>query len=97
MDKLNAICELLGTDRVEKLKDYILGVIECDIEDTVKNSYNYIISPETFEMLGEEVFDEVKEELKKKYKKQLKGVLEAKILKVIDECEGQMKEKKNEG
>lgn len=87
MSELKALCELLGTDRTEKLRDYILDAIERDIDDSIDNSYNYVISPDTFTELGEEVFEEVKEELKKKYKKQLKGVFEKKILKTISELE----------
>ena len=89
-----ALCKILGTERTEKLKDYILNVIEMDIDDSVRNSYNYVISPETFTEFGEEVFSEVKEELKKKYKKALKGVLEAKILEVIDNAEKTIKQTK---
>lgn len=84
MNDLQALCELIGTDRVETLKDYILDIMEKDIEESVKESYNYIISPDTFAEFGVEVFEEVKAELKKKYKKQLKGELELQILKVID-------------
>lgn len=93
MSDLKAICEILGTERTEKLKDYILGVIECDIDDSVRDSYNYIISPDTFTALGDEVFEEVKAELKRKYKKQLKGVLESKILKVINDAESVISDK----
>lgn len=81
---MQALCELLGTDRVETLKDYILNIMEKDIEESVRDSYNYIISPDTFAEFGAEVFEEVKAELKKKYKKQLKGELELQILEVID-------------
>lgn len=87
MSDLKAICEVLGTERAEELKDYILGAIENDIDESLRNTYNYVISPDTFTELGEEVFEEVKAELKRKYKKQLKGVLESKILKVISDAE----------
>ena len=87
MNELKMLCEIIGTDRVEKLRDYILDSIERDIDEAIHDSYNYVISPDTFTEFGEDVFYEVKEELKKKYKKQLKGVLEAKILKVIEKAE----------
>ena len=92
MNELKALCELLGTDRTEKLKDYILDAIETDIDNSIRNSYDYVISPDTFTELGEEVFEEVKEELKKKYKKQLEGVLEKIILKTISESKPQESE-----
>ena len=98
MESMNEIAKFLGEARIEDLKDYIVDEIKVDIAESIHDSYIYIISPDEFSKFGDEVFNEVKEELKKKYKKQLKSVLEAKILKVIDDAEKAInKDKKEQG
>ena len=87
MENINDVAKFLGESRTKEIKDYLVQAIMNDIDEGIKNSYNYVIPTDEISDMMREIFDECREQLMKKYKKQLKGILEQEILKVLERYE----------
>ena len=84
MEDIKDVAKFLGEARTKELKDYLLQAIENDIDEGIKNSYNYVIPTEEISDMMHEIWDECRDQLMRKYKKKLKGVLEQQIEELLN-------------
>ena len=71
IEQITPIVELLGEERVEKLKDQICEVIIDRVRADFDVWDKYICYPPDFNYLFEEAYEEIKNKLKKMYKDKL--------------------------
>ena len=84
MEDIRDIAKFLGEARTKELKDYLVQAIENDIDEGIKNSYNYVIPTDEISDMMHEIWEECRDELMRKYKKKLKGVLEQQIEELLN-------------
>ena len=77
---------LLGADGIEQLKNRIINII-CDVvENDLRNSHYYLISPDDInDTIGKNIIDEAIEELKEEYKDKIKEYMVTKLDKLWSE------------
>jgi 23S rRNA A1618 N6-methylase RlmF len=66
--EISPIVELLGEERVEKLKDGIMEIILEQVRDDLEHWDSYICYPPDFQDAFSEAYDEIRNKLKKMYK-----------------------------
>jgi hypothetical protein len=67
MEKINALVELLGEERVDKLKDEIIEVLIEKLRDDLESWKGYIFYPPDYEDIINQAIEEAETKIKKMY------------------------------
>lgn len=71
---------LLGSEGIDELKSRIIDIICKQVQEDLRNSAYYLISPDDVnETIEKNIVDDAVEELKEDWKDKLKGYMEQKI------------------
>lgn len=72
--------ELFGAEDVKELKSKIIDVIVDTVSSDLKDSYTYIISPDSIaEAIGEDIVKEAMNEIKEEWKEKIKEYANKKL------------------
>ena len=85
MERINALIELLGETRVEKLKDQIVEVLIEKLHDDFDSWKEYIFYPPDYGGIMEQAVKDAEKKIKKIY-----------VNKLVEKGLAQLKEKENE-
>ena len=67
MEKINALVELLGEERVDKLKDEIIELLIEKLRDDFESWKEYIFYPPDYEDIIKQAIEETETKIKKMY------------------------------
>jgi len=67
LKEISPIVELLGEERVDKLKDRICAAIITQVERDLENWGEYLVYPPDFEHIFDEAYESIEKKLKKIY------------------------------
>lgn len=84
--EISPIVELLGEERVEKLKDGIMEIILEQVRDDLAHWGSYICYPPDFQDVFSEAYDEICNKLKKLYKDKALEVATNAVNKLAEEA-----------
>ena len=77
MDSIKDIADFLGKERIDDLKDFVLEQLKENLEDSIQ--HYWVVFPDNFNSMWEEILADVKKDLKKKYKTAITEVMSKKI------------------
>ena len=74
---IKTIKDFLGDERIECLKDYVVEKLQDNLEESIDD--RYLVFPNDFTELWDELFESCKKEIIKRYKKTLTDVMSEKV------------------
>ena len=90
MNNLETAISILGSDNIEKIKNFLTELIIDDMRESCKSEW--FVLPSQFDDMFNSMCEEVMVKLKKKYKKELTEVIEQKIIDNIEQLKGEQNE-----
>ena len=86
-NSVKSVIDFLGEKRIEKLKDYVVDSLCENLQDSIDE--HWLVIPDIFDEVWDDLFEECKATIKKKYKKIITDEISKRIDLVIYDMKGE--------